>query len=196
MPWPTPMVMMAPPNKRRDTMARKGAGRPSKYQADYPERMIEHFRKGLTFSSFAAVIHVSLFTLSRWVKKYPEFRDAKENFEKPYLELFYLKAGQAIMMGQVKTPVRETPMLDRHGVIRRDADGEVMYQKEYSQARTNAAVWIFTMKNIMGWHDQRNITLKGDNSSPNLMIDMGRLTTLEIENRYNELMDKALPDKT
>jgi len=171
------------------------AGRPSKYQPDYPQKLIDHFKKGLTFSSFAATINVALFTLERWVKKYPAFRAAKEDFERPYLELFYLKAGHAIMMGQVRTLHRETPMLNGRGVIMRDAKGEIMYQREYTQAKTNAAVWIFTMKNILGWHDQRNITLKGDNNSPSLMIDMGRLTTIEIENRYNELMNKALPDK-
>ena len=53
-------------------------GRPSKYQPEYCQRLIDHMSLGLSFESFAAVVEVNRDTLYHWTKLYREFSDAKD----------------------------------------------------------------------------------------------------------------------
>ena len=49
-----------------------------KYDESYPNLLIEHMRKGLSFQTFGVQINVVRSTLYEWVDKYPEFNKAKE----------------------------------------------------------------------------------------------------------------------
>jgi hypothetical protein len=52
-------------------------GRPTKYHKKYCEQLIAWMTKGLSFEAFAGDLQVSKQTLYTWLKKHPEFVDAK-----------------------------------------------------------------------------------------------------------------------
>lgn len=52
------------------------AGQPTKYRDEYCEQILEHMREGLSASSFAGVVGVSMDTISEWRKVHPEFSEA------------------------------------------------------------------------------------------------------------------------
>lgn len=58
-------------------MARKKLGRPSKFKSKYCQMLIEDMELGYSFEAFAAKIDVNVDTLHEWVKRHPEFSDAK-----------------------------------------------------------------------------------------------------------------------
>ena len=58
------------------------------YDQSFCDRVIDHVKQGYTFNSFAAVIGVSVTTLSRWVEKYEKFAEAKE-IAQQYLSMRY-----------------------------------------------------------------------------------------------------------
>ena len=49
-----------------------------KYDDSYPDLLIEHMKKGLSFQTFGVQINVVRSTLYEWVENYPEFKKAKE----------------------------------------------------------------------------------------------------------------------
>ncbi len=53
------------------------AGRPSKYDPAYCDRLADHFAEGFSYESFAGAIGVAKQTLYDWEKAHPEFLDAK-----------------------------------------------------------------------------------------------------------------------
>lgn len=64
-----------PEKKRR-------VGRPTKYKSTYPAMLIEHMQQGFSFESFgASPVGVAKDTLYEWVKRHPEFADAKKKAE-------------------------------------------------------------------------------------------------------------------
>jgi len=54
------------------------AGRPTKYDPSYCEKLIKHMAQGLSYLSFAGVIEVNPDTMYEWEKKHPEFSEAKK----------------------------------------------------------------------------------------------------------------------
>lgn len=54
---------------------------PGTYDPKWCDQLIEHAETGLSFEAFGATARVSKQTLYEWVKKYPEFADAKKLFE-------------------------------------------------------------------------------------------------------------------
>lgn len=67
-------------------------GRPTKYEEQYCQWVIDHMAKGLSVESFAGVVHVSKSTLYEWMDNFPEFSDAvKEGREQS--RLFWEKIG-------------------------------------------------------------------------------------------------------
>ena len=57
-------------------------GRPKiEFKQEYCTQLEDHMRQGLTIYSFGAVINVGSQTVMSWLKKYPEFKDAKERGE-------------------------------------------------------------------------------------------------------------------
>lgn len=56
----------------------KGSGRITNYKPEFCEMLIEHMSKGNTFETFTYVAGIkNKDTLNEWVKKHPEFADAK-----------------------------------------------------------------------------------------------------------------------
>lgn len=55
---------------------RNPVGRPSKYQPDYCEAIIEHVVGGASLTAFAASVGVARHTLNHWAAQHPEFADA------------------------------------------------------------------------------------------------------------------------
>lgn len=51
-------------------------GRKSKYRPEYDAMVIEHMKKGYSFESFGAIVHVAKQTIYTWMKEHPSFMDA------------------------------------------------------------------------------------------------------------------------
>ena len=51
--------------------------RPTKYKPEYCKLLIEHMRKGKTFTSFASVVKVNIGTLNDWTREIDDFNNAK-----------------------------------------------------------------------------------------------------------------------
>lgn len=52
------------------------AGRPSKYDPDYCDQIMEHMQEGASIASFAAEIGVARSTINQWAEDYLEFSEA------------------------------------------------------------------------------------------------------------------------
>lgn len=152
---------------------KRGVGRPTKYRAEFGEALVEHMKRGLSFESFGASIGVSKETLYTWLKRHPQFLDARKQGW-PHLEMFYLQLAQRVASGQVRRVANEEPMLDDQGrAIRDPTTGEVMMRRSYAPANTNAAALIFLMKNLLGYRDKRDVNVGGQADNP--------LTTTHVE---------------
>ena len=53
-------------------------GRPSKYDPDFCEDLIEHMSQGYSFESFAGLKKVNQDTIHEWAKVHPAFSEAKK----------------------------------------------------------------------------------------------------------------------
>lgn len=170
----------------------KEVGRPSLYRQEYCDMLVKHYQEGGTFESFAAVVDVCYDTLYEWVKAHVEFADAKNRgLAKSYK--FYLDMGMRIAAGQMRRISKEKPMLDSNERPITDANGNLVYEKEYAPAIPNAAIWIFIMKNMHGWRDIRNHALSGDGRGSPIPIDIPKQSPQE---RLKELLEmrKALKE--
>ncbi len=52
--------------------------RPTKYKKEYCALLIEHMKEGYSLDSFAGKVEVNQDTIYEWLKKYEEFKIAKE----------------------------------------------------------------------------------------------------------------------
>lgn len=68
-------------------------GRPTIYKSEYCLELIKHMADGFSFEAFGAIAHCCKDTLYEWLKKHPEFADAKRLAES-YGRYFWEKAGQ------------------------------------------------------------------------------------------------------
>lgn len=76
-------------------------GRPTKYDPQYCQGLVDHMGSGLSFESYAAVIDVHTDTLYQWCHDHTNFSEAKRvGFSKN--RLFYEKVGIGIMAGKVE----------------------------------------------------------------------------------------------
>lgn len=62
-------------------------GRPTDYRPEYCELLVEHMTVGKSFESFAGKINSTFKTLYTWLKKHPDFLQAKEMGESKGLTL-------------------------------------------------------------------------------------------------------------
>lgn len=115
--------------------------RPSKYQDDFPLKLVEHMEDGLSFESFGAKADCCRDTLYEWLKKHPEFSDAKKRGEIRSLHAWE-QIGRDYAWG-----------LENTYEMVQDSKGNVrMQQKPF-----NPATYIYTMKcrfRKYGWNDQ------------------------------------------
>jgi hypothetical protein len=54
-----------------------GAGRPTKYKKEYCQMLIDKMSEGFSVEAFCGSISINKDTFYEWVKRYPEFSDAK-----------------------------------------------------------------------------------------------------------------------
>lgn len=125
-----------------------------KYRAGFCGELTKHLGQGNTFKSFAGVVNVTKKTLYNWEKKYKDFAEAKEIGE-GRREVELVKIGKLLATGQLKRLVREEPILNESGKPVYDRDGKLLMRREYAHTQGNAAAWIFLMKNMCKWSDQR-----------------------------------------
>lgn len=53
-------------------------GRPTKYNPDFCDKLIDWMSEGMSFKSFAGEVDVCFDTLYEWEKQHPEFSDSKK----------------------------------------------------------------------------------------------------------------------
>ena len=75
-------------------------GRPSKYDPEMCQQVIDAMGKGLSKEAAAAECGISHDTFFRWIKEKPEFSDAVKEGEH-LSRLFWEKAGLKGMVGQI-----------------------------------------------------------------------------------------------
>lgn len=117
--------------------AKPKTGRPSKYNPDYCDMLITHMEDGLSFESFAGLVRVCRDTLYEWVEKHEDFSYAK-SVGASLTRLYWEKVGRDGLYN-------ETIKSDDGMTINRSI---------------NSSVWIFTVKNRLGWRDAKDIELK------------------------------------
>lgn len=100
--------------------------RTSKYKPELCDQLIELMGHGKSFEAVCGDFGISRDTGYEWIKKYPEFAEAK---------------GLGVSANQ--------SFWEAMGI-----ENLVSHDKE----KFNAQVWIFTMKNIHGWRDKKDIT--------------------------------------
>jgi len=76
-------------------------GRPTVYKPEYCQMLIEHGKQGFTFRSFCSEIGIHWDTGYAWIKKYPEFSDAKKLCTS-HSYAKWEKIGMKAAVGQVK----------------------------------------------------------------------------------------------
>lgn len=107
----------------------KKRGRPTRYQKEYCQQLIDHMSQGLSFDTFAGRISVNPDSLYEWVKVHSAFSEAKKigtakrNF---LVESMYVQAAT--------------------GAEVRDTKGRVL--------KPNPAMMIYWTKNTIGWSDK------------------------------------------
>lgn len=104
-------------------------GRPSKYQDDFPEKLYEHMKGGLSFESFGGVVGVSETALHKWKNKNSPF------FHRKFLQS-YKKGVTASMLHWEKLG---------HDMV--------------LAGQGSATAWIFNMKNRFKWRDKTETDL-------------------------------------
>jgi len=145
-------------------------GRPTDYRPEYCEMLENHMKSGGSFRSFGALVHTTEKTLHTWLDAQPDFLQSKRRGEL-YSAKFYEDMGKMMAAGQMKRIVRETPILGADGKVQYDNQGNVIYEREYAPASTNATVWIFMMKNMHKWRDNVNLAVSGDGEGGSIKID-------------------------
>lgn len=110
--------------KKESSTSKRPVGRPTAYKPEYCQGIIDHCKKGGTFTEYAEEIghHTSIF--DDWSEKIPEFRLAKKK-AKQAAENWMIKVGRMGMMG-VKTP---------------------------QMPNFQPAMWMFMMKARFGWRE-------------------------------------------
>ncbi len=130
-------------------------GRKSKYEPDMPDRLIEFMAEGLSFEACCGELGVSKDTGYEWLKRFPEFAEAK-----------LLGEGRGQLFWERKAITAVSPYMPPE----RDLSGVDEFERErileadrraYQAAmnfKFNATVFVFTMKNRFNWRDKRELS--------------------------------------
>ena len=152
-------------------MEKKRVGRPTKYNPEYGDRLIEHMKGGNSLEAFCSLIGVSKQTAYQWLEKYPEFYDARKRGE-GHLHLFYENMGKVLASGQMRRVKSEKARVDKDGKPYLDANGKAIYDREYEYTAGSTTAWIFLCKNLIFWRDRKDIEVSGKEGKPIEYKDM------------------------
>lgn len=143
-------------------LVKRPVGAPSTYDPKYCDMLIEHGRQGGSLESFAGTIMRSKQTVYDWMSAHPEFLDARR-ISISLLHVYYENMAKMLMTGRMQRLKREEPMLDGDGkLVINPTTGEPMMKREYESSTGSAASFIFTVKNLLGWRDNREISFDPD----------------------------------
>ena len=67
-----------PRPKQPDSYHRESVGKPSEYDPEYCDVLVDKMSQGYSFEACAGFIGVSFQTLYNWAQKYPQFLEAKK----------------------------------------------------------------------------------------------------------------------
>lgn len=164
-------------------------GRPAVYKPEYCALLIEHSKKGGSFTSFGSVVGVARQTLYNWEAAYPEFLDAHKLAEVE-LHMFYEQMAKTMAAGQLRRLKSEKPMVGDDGKLMMDPrTGDVMYHREYEPATPAQAVFIFLTKNVLKWRDRTDIELTGKDGGP---VNFSNLSTEQLKSEIDKLTKRAM----
>jgi hypothetical protein len=116
------------------------AGRPTKFEEEHCERIIDLMSQGYSIEACAGALGVHKDTIYEWIKVHPEFSDAKRIGESAS-RYFWEKLGITHVLNV--------------------SSGNKF---ENESTSLNSTVWIFNMKNRFGWRDK--IEVSGDDDRP------------------------------
>lgn len=148
---------------RLDNMEQSKVGRPTKYQPEFCEDLIQHMEGGFSLESFAAKLRVSKNTVYSWVKQFPEFQDAFEQGQALRFAFFERVGIDGIFD-------RETKSVDE------DTGIPVIEKK-----KVNAALYKLFMSNLFGW------TTEKKESNENVTHKVGEGTSQQKEEAIKKL---------
>tara|TARA_R110000868_G_scaffold116596_1_gene310189 strand:+ start:136 stop:585 length:450 start_codon:yes stop_codon:yes gene_type:complete len=75
-------------------------GRPSKYTADAPERIVQYGKQGMCMAEMACEFDVTRETLYEWARVHPEFSDSLERAQ---------EASESYWAGEIRKGLQKTP---------------------------------------------------------------------------------------
>lgn len=162
---------MATPRKaRKDYLPR---GQPTKYRAEFCQAVMEHLKSGASFESFAAHIDVAPSVLYLWLKKHPDFLEARTKGE-VLAEKFWADLGRAGAAGRLTAKTvrwNYVDQKDKDGNIVRGPDHmplrvKVIESESEHPAAFNAASWKFFMQNRFGWTEKQLLEHTGKDGGP------------------------------
>lgn len=110
-------------NQKRRYNEENPPGRPTKFQPEYCEMLINHLKRGKSYQTFAAVVDVCIDTLYEWERNFPMFSDAKKRGWAHY-QLWWEDHGQDGMYNETF----------------KDNDGMTVSKS------INSTLWIYNMK--------------------------------------------------
>lgn len=133
-------------------------GRPSKYEPQFCEQLVEHMAQGYPLDTFAAVLKINPDTLYEWAKVHPEFSEAIKEGRARSLKWF-MDIGKAAMVGAKNPETKEV-------------------------ISVNPTFWIFMMKNMHKWRDRSEIEHNGGDKP----LKFENLSDEEIKKRTKEAL--------
>jgi hypothetical protein len=143
------------------------AGHPSSYKPEYCEKIIEHMAQGYSFESFGAEANCHKDTLYEWRKVHPEFSEAVK-IGRVKQAKWWENLGRAVAVG---------------------AKGKMPNGTEFDPKRSNATIFIWMTKNMLGWKDRiaNEIDLT---SSDNSMSPVSSITHIAKDPEVFDLLVK------
>lgn len=136
--------------------------RPSKYKAEYAEKLVDHMKEGRSFESFGAIVHCTEETLNLWTTKHPEFKIAKE-LGKRYEMFFWEELLKKGAHGELP------PIKKRITVLGKDKQVKQMTVID-EPGKFNATAVIFALKNKFPkqWRERQELEISSKESLENL----------------------------
>lgn len=169
------------PTKKKLPEERVKTGRPTLYKPEYCSLLVNHLKNGGTMESFGSNIPCSAQTVYTWVETHPEFLEAKKEGES-MRHAYYENMGKMIASGNLRRLKSEVPVIVDGKPIY-DAEGNVIYKREYEAATPGQSTFIFMTKNMLGWKDRKDVELTGKDGGPVAFANLGK-----------EDLDKAIED--